>query len=46
MSSPGGLDGKVIVITGGTQGLGAATARLAAGRGAAGITIVGRNPER
>ena len=40
------LDGKVIVVTGGTQGLGAAIARRAAGLGAAGLVIVGRDRER
>jgi len=46
MGAPVGLEGKVIVVTGGTQGLGAATARLAAGRGAAGVVVVGRHPAR
>ena len=40
------LDGKIIVVTGGTQGLGAATARLLAERGAAGIVICGRGAEK
>jgi NAD(P)-dependent dehydrogenase (short-subunit alcohol dehydrogenase family) len=40
------LDGKVLVVTGGTQGLGAAIARRAAGLGAAGIVLCGRNRER
>ena len=39
------LDGKTFIITGGTQGLGAAIARFAAARGAAGLTICGRNKE-
>ncbi len=42
----GAFAGKVAVITGGTQGLGEATARLFADRGAAGIVICGRNAER
>lgn len=40
------LSGNVAVITGGTQGLGEATARLFAERGAAGLVICGRNRER
>ena len=40
------LDGKVIVVTGSTQGLGAAIARRAAGLGAAGIVVTGRDSER
>jgi NAD(P)-dependent dehydrogenase (short-subunit alcohol dehydrogenase family) len=42
----GQFDDKVAVITGGTQGLGEAAARLMADRGAAGLVIVGRNHER
>ena len=40
------IDGKVAVITGGTQGLGAAIARLRAEAGAAGLVIVGRGLEK
>tara|TARA_B100001059_G_scaffold3808_1_gene3096 strand:+ start:13434 stop:14249 length:816 start_codon:yes stop_codon:yes gene_type:complete len=40
------IDGKVAVITGGTQGLGAAIAMLFAKAGAAGIAIVGRDVEK
>lgn len=38
--------GKSVVITGGTQGVGLATARLLAERGAAGIAICGRNESK
>ena len=38
-----GLAGKIAVITGGTQGLGAAIARLFADRGASGIVTCGRS---
>lgn len=40
------MDGKVCVITGATQGLGAAIARRLAAAGAAGIVVTGRNAER
>jgi NAD(P)-dependent dehydrogenase (short-subunit alcohol dehydrogenase family) len=40
------LAGNIAVITGGTQGLGEATARLFADRGVAGLVICGRNYER
>lgn len=40
------FNGKYAVITGGTQGLGEATARLFAERGMAGIIVCGRNAER
>jgi NAD(P)-dependent dehydrogenase (short-subunit alcohol dehydrogenase family) len=39
------LNGKNIVVTGGTQGLGEAVARAASRYGAAGIVICGRNEE-
>src|SRR6202035_4001676 len=41
-----GLAGKIAVITGGTQGLGAAIARLFADRGASGIVTCGRSAEK
>jgi NAD(P)-dependent dehydrogenase (short-subunit alcohol dehydrogenase family) len=40
------LTGKVLAITGSTQGLGAAIARRAAGLGAAGIVVCGRDRAR
>jgi NAD(P)-dependent dehydrogenase (short-subunit alcohol dehydrogenase family) len=40
------LDGKIAVITGGTQGLGEAIARLFVRRGASGMVICGRNAAR
>lgn len=40
------LEGKVAVVTGSTQGLGATTARLFKDRGAKGIIVTGRNAER
>ena len=42
----GQLDGKVAVVTGGTQGLGAAIASLFSARGAEGIVICGRSTEK
>lgn len=39
------LQNKVILISGGTQGLGAGVARRAAAEGAAGIAVTGRNAE-
>jgi NAD(P)-dependent dehydrogenase (short-subunit alcohol dehydrogenase family) len=40
------MQGKVIIITGGTQGLGEGIARHLADLGAAGLVICGRNQER
>jgi NAD(P)-dependent dehydrogenase (short-subunit alcohol dehydrogenase family) len=40
------FDNKVVVVTGGTQGLGAATAKLLAERGSKGLVICGRSQEK
>ncbi|MGO1538505.1 MAG: SDR family oxidoreductase [Leucobacter sp.] len=40
------MDGKIVLVTGGTQGLGLEVARAAAREGAAGVAIVGRNGEK
>ncbi|AZN98541.1 SDR family oxidoreductase [Mesorhizobium sp. M9A.F.Ca.ET.002.03.1.2] len=40
------LEGKTLVVSGGTQGLGETIARLAFASGVEGIAIVGRNAER
>jgi len=40
------FEGKIAIVTGSTQGLGEATARLFAERGAAGIVITGRDKTR
>ena len=42
----GKLDGKVIVVSGGTQGLGEAIARQVVADGAAGLVIAGRSADR
>jgi len=47
LSSPGtGVEGRVFVITGGTQGLGLAVARLLKVQGAAGLVLVSRSAHR
>jgi NAD(P)-dependent dehydrogenase (short-subunit alcohol dehydrogenase family) len=46
MAESAGFQGRIAVVNGGTQGLGEATARLFAERGAAGVMITGRNVER
>ena len=43
---PAQFAGKVVVVTGASQGLGAVTARMVADRGAAGVVLVARNRER
>ena len=40
------MDGKIAVVTGSTQGLGEAIAKLFVERGVAGLVITGRNKER
>ena len=46
MADTSSFSGKYAIVTGSTQGLGEASARLFAERGAAGIIICGRNAER
>lgn len=46
MTSDRSFEGKIAIVTGGTQGLGEATARLFVERGAAGVVICGRNAAR
>ncbi len=46
MESSRQLEGRIAIVTGSTQGLGEATARLFAERGAKGIVITGRSRER
>lgn len=46
MSDLNSFAGKYAIVTGSTQGLGEATARLLASRGAAGIVITGRDKAR
>ena len=40
------LDGKVVIVTGGTQGVGEAVVRHAAASGAAGVVLCGRQEEK
>ena len=40
------LDGRVVLITGGTQGVGEAVARACAAAGAAGLCLTGRDAKR
>ena len=44
--SPDALAGKVVLVSGGTQGLGAAVARAAARCGAEAVVVTGRNPDK
>lgn len=46
VSEVASLTGKVVIVSGGTQGLGEATVRQVADSGAAGLVIVGRGADR
>ena len=46
MDQGGGLAGRVMVVTGAAQGVGEATARLMAARGAKGLALIDRNGSR
>lgn len=40
------MEGRILLVTGGTQGLGLAIAEAAVREGAVGVAVVGRNPEK
>ena len=46
MGTAQSFDGRVALITGGTQGLGYATASLLKAKGANGLMLVGRDAEK
>lgn len=46
MAEAASFTGRVMVVTGAAQGVGEATARLMAARGAAGLALIDRNAER
>ena len=46
MTAENWLEGRHVLVSGGTQGLGAAITRAAAARGAGAVTITGRSADR